>query len=372
MEFGVFNLMQQRHLSKPARQIVSEAVDQTKLADDLGYATAWYAEHHFSNYSLCPSPLMMAAHSAGVTKRIRVGSAVVVAPLYTPARLLAEIGFVDTLSNGRLDLGIGSGYQAYEFERFGVDIQNSKQMTLEMLDLVEIGLREPHFSYSGKFYRQPDTAINARPVQKPMPIWIASGDPDLIRRGVRNDHTVFISGVLGGWKRLAGMRKMIDETCISEGKDPAAAKVGLLRFAFASESKKDVERYIDSARYQQRLAVSLKKRQETVISNYMVQEKPYPEELPPEKILENLPVGDVETCIERMVREIRHVRPCHIAIQPQVGDMEHAAAMRALELWADKVIPGIKKELAKDFSAEPPPASRALGANGAAGAAAAS
>ncbi len=68
----------------------------------------------------------MVAHCAGVTKRIRLGTAVCVLPLYQPQRLLAEIGFADVVSNGRLELGIGSGYQQFEFERFGVNIAPCK------------------------------------------------------------------------------------------------------------------------------------------------------------------------------------------------------------------------------------------------------
>lgn len=73
MHFGIFNVMQQRRREKPSRQILAEAVEQTRVAEQLGFSTNWYAEHHFSNYSLCPSPLMMAAHCAGVTERIRLG-----------------------------------------------------------------------------------------------------------------------------------------------------------------------------------------------------------------------------------------------------------------------------------------------------------
>src|SRR3546814_15547650 len=101
MDFGIFNIMQQRDIKKSVKQVYGEAVEQTIVAEQLGFGKAWYAEHHFSNYSLCPSPLMMVAHMAGKTKTIRLGTAVVVAPLYTPSRLLAEIGMVDTLSGGR-------------------------------------------------------------------------------------------------------------------------------------------------------------------------------------------------------------------------------------------------------------------------------
>src|SRR5262249_10937951 len=128
MDFGIFNLMGSREADKPTAQVFGEVAEQTKRADELGYTIAWFAEHHFSNYCLCASPLMMVAHCAPITSRIRLGTAVVVLPLYNPARLAAEIATADALSNGRLMLGIGAGYQPYEFERFGIDIARNLEM----------------------------------------------------------------------------------------------------------------------------------------------------------------------------------------------------------------------------------------------------
>ncbi len=109
MEFGIFNLMGSRDSEKPTAEVFAEVTEQTRLADELGYAIAWFAEHHFSNYCLCASPLMLVAHCASITKKIRLGTAVVVLPLYNPARLAAEIATADALSNGRLMLGVGAG-----------------------------------------------------------------------------------------------------------------------------------------------------------------------------------------------------------------------------------------------------------------------
>jgi len=137
MEFGIFNLMGSRDPEKPTVEVFAEVAEQTRLADELGYAIAWFAEHHFSNYCLCASPLMVVAHCAAITKQIRLGTAVVVLPLYNPARLAAEIATADALSNGRLMLGVGAGYQPYEFERFGVDIKANLEMTEEFCDILD-------------------------------------------------------------------------------------------------------------------------------------------------------------------------------------------------------------------------------------------
>ena len=104
MEFGIFNLMGARETEKSAAQVFGEVAEQTRVADELGYATAWFAEHHFSNYCLCASPLMMVAHCAGITRNIRLGTAVLVLPLYNPARLAAEIATADAVSYTHLTL----------------------------------------------------------------------------------------------------------------------------------------------------------------------------------------------------------------------------------------------------------------------------
>src|SRR3979409_1247641 len=173
MEFGIFNLMGAREQDKTAAQVFAEVAEQTRLpdrtehhrlADQLGYKTAWFAEHHFSNYCMCASPLMMVAHCASITKKIRLGTAVVVLPLYNPARLTGGVTTAGSLSNGRLMLGIGAGYQPYEFERFGVDIAKNFEMTNEFCDILDLAFSRDFFSYHGKHYQIAETHIPVRPV----------------------------------------------------------------------------------------------------------------------------------------------------------------------------------------------------------------
>jgi len=345
MDFGIFNIMQQRDLNKSAQQIFAEAAEQTEVAEQLGFSRAWYAEHHFSNYSLCPSPLMMAAHMAGRTSRLRLGTAVVVAPLYNPARLLSEIGMVDNLSNGRLDLGVGMGYQKFEFERFCSTLANVREFTGEMLELIHMSLSAPSFEFQGKHIQFPRSSISCKPIQTPTPpIWYAGGDPEHLAWIARHGHTLFMTGLLGGVTRMKKTREYYDGIAASQGQP---ARVAVTRLAFVTRNKKDAEHYANCALYQQRLAVSLKGQREKVANHYVIQELPYDEEPNMESILRNLPVGDVDSCIEKMIRIVREINPVHIAIQPQVGDMEHKKALESMRLWAEEVMPVVLKETAQ-------------------------
>src|SRR5881275_2013146 len=141
---------------------------------------------------------MMVAHCASITKTIRLGTAVVVLPLYNPARLAAEIATADALSNGRLMLGIGAGYQPYEFERFGVDIAANLEMTAEFCEILDLAFANDFFRYDGKHYQIPETHIPARPVQQPVPIYVAGHTDAMFRHAARHGYRVLSSGRVGG------------------------------------------------------------------------------------------------------------------------------------------------------------------------------
>jgi alkanesulfonate monooxygenase SsuD/methylene tetrahydromethanopterin reductase-like flavin-dependent oxidoreductase (luciferase family) len=347
MEFGVFILAQQRGYHQTSQQVIQNSIEQTVVAEQAGFNTAWYAEHHFNNYSLSPSPLMMIAHMAAKTQRIRLGSAVCILPLYHPARFLAEVGFVDTVSNGRLELGIGSGYQQFEFERFGVKIEDSAGIYNEFLDILPKGLTQKIVEYDGQFLKLPPSSIAVRCVQDPMPpLWITSGNPVTLGRGVRENHNLFVTALLNGTEAVAELRNRLDKVAQDNGKDlDDDVKFGFLRCAFASDKSSEIDAYLDNARFQRRISESLKLRRAQSDDGYMVKEVPSPTDPTFEQLRKNLPVGSVNQVIDKMLEEISILRPKHIALQTQLGDFDQKTMLRQIELWGEKIIPAIRKEV---------------------------
>ena len=351
MDFGVFNLLQHRDRAKSPHEVIAEALEHTRLADELGFSRVWFAEHHFSNYSLCPSPLILCTQAAAMTERIRVGCAVLILPLHRPARLIAEIALVDALSGGRLDVGVGSGYQTYEFERLGAEMSENKVVFNEMLDMIGPGLREPTFSYKGEHFEQPQTAINVRPVQLPHPpIWIAGADPNSHRRCARDGYIPFISGGLENADTIKRMRDRVAQCYVQEGKDPAAMPLGVLRFVCVSDDQSVIQRYVDGARFQKRIAMSLRQRRETMVDDYMVEEVPFPDEPPLEEIAENIVVGNAEVVAQRLCREIELYGPQHMSIYFAVGDVPSPAVMHSMKQFTTKVVPMIEALFGKPLA----------------------
>src|SRR5918992_986178 len=140
MEFGTFLLMQSPSAETSATQY-ERGVEITQAADELGFANMWLAEHHFSTYGYLSRPLTFALHLANRTRRIRVGTAVIVVPLHHPLVIAEEIATVDLLSGGRLDVGLGRGYQNYEFERLGVSLKDSRARWEEEVDVILLALK---------------------------------------------------------------------------------------------------------------------------------------------------------------------------------------------------------------------------------------
>jgi alkanesulfonate monooxygenase SsuD/methylene tetrahydromethanopterin reductase-like flavin-dependent oxidoreductase (luciferase family) len=349
MEFGVFILAQQRGYHQSSREVIKNSVEQTVVAEAAGFDNAWYAEHHFNNYSLSPSPLMTVAHCAGRTSRIRLGTAVCILPLYQPLRLLAEVGFADTVSDGRLDLGVGSGYQDFEFQRFGTSLNDAHELYAEMMDVLQTGLTEKLFSYEGKHLKIPPTSIAVRTVQEPLPpIWVTSGNPNTLGKAMRDGHNLFVTALLNGLDGVRSLRERLEGIADKEGRKVEDTKFGFLRCAFASDKPAEVDSYLDNARFQRRLSESLKFRRAQSEDGYLIKEEPSPTDLSFDQLRGNLPVGSVNYVIDRMLEEISILKPNHIAVQTQLGDFDQKTMLKQIELWGERIIPAIRKELGSD------------------------
>jgi alkanesulfonate monooxygenase SsuD/methylene tetrahydromethanopterin reductase-like flavin-dependent oxidoreductase (luciferase family) len=108
MQLGLFNLMTLRDHPDGALGVMRDTRKMVEIAEELDFDIAWFAEHHFANYSSSPSPLMMCSYAAGWTKKIKLGPGVIVLPLYNPLRVAQEIAVADTQSGGRLVIGLSS------------------------------------------------------------------------------------------------------------------------------------------------------------------------------------------------------------------------------------------------------------------------
>jgi alkanesulfonate monooxygenase SsuD/methylene tetrahydromethanopterin reductase-like flavin-dependent oxidoreductase (luciferase family) len=181
MKFSTFHLFHQ-HSGQSAKDVYDYQIEVVELLEELGFDGVWVAEHHFRDYGVVPNIFNMLSNLAARTEKIRIGTGIVVLPLHNPIHVAEEAAMVDLLSNGRLEMGIGRGYQSIEFESFGLDLSEARDRFDECLDMI-LGLwTQENFEYNGKFYgtRHPLTLM-PKPVQTPHPpVHIAAVSPDTV------------------------------------------------------------------------------------------------------------------------------------------------------------------------------------------------
>jgi alkanesulfonate monooxygenase SsuD/methylene tetrahydromethanopterin reductase-like flavin-dependent oxidoreductase (luciferase family) len=217
-------------------------------------------------------------------------------------------------------------------------------MTEEFCDILDRAFSEDFFSYNGKHYRIPRTHIPARPVQKPIAIYVAGHTEAMFRAAARHGYRVLSSGRVGGAALLAEQYQIIKDAYRAEGVPLANAHITVNRFCHITESKEDGLRFAENARYQSRLASSLRRRQEVMQGTVLV-DKPFPDEPPLEQIYDDLLIGDVETVAEKLVGEIRATDPIHMCFSFKVGATPHNAALRSMELMMSEVRPLVEQAL---------------------------
>jgi probable F420-dependent oxidoreductase len=220
VRFGLwFDFRNPPQWRRPYDDIYAETIEQIAWAEGLGYDSAWLSEHHFAPDGYSPSPVVIAAAIAMKTKRMRIGTNVLLLPLYHPVRLAEDCATVDILSRGRFELGVGLGYRVNEFAGYGIPYNERAGRTNEGLEIIRRLWEGETVTFHGKYYHVEGARIEPPPVQRPRPpIWVGGMMKAAAKRVARYGDGVIGSGIRG-----------IYETARTEmtalGKDPDQLRV---------------------------------------------------------------------------------------------------------------------------------------------------
>src|SRR5215469_4056575 len=150
MRFGYFAPYIRGDLAKSLGQVYRDTAEQIECAEAAGFDVVWFPEHHFNHHYCAPNPLVNIADMAGRTKRIRLGTSVIVAPFHHPLIVAEEIGMVDHLVEGRLEVGFARGASIYEYDRLGLTDVRAADRLRESLDiLLGVWEADEEFQYKG-------------------------------------------------------------------------------------------------------------------------------------------------------------------------------------------------------------------------------
>ena len=140
MNVGMGTVFQSPQKQITDYQVYRNELALADLAEPLGFESVWGVEHHFTDYTMCPDVIQFLTYMAGRTKRVQLGSMVVVLPWHDPMRVAEQVAMLDNLSDGRMILGIGRGLGRVEYEGFRLDMSESRGRFMESAQMLLDGL----------------------------------------------------------------------------------------------------------------------------------------------------------------------------------------------------------------------------------------
>lgn len=330
MELGLFTVFDnyKEKLGRSHEQLLNEVLEQTVLADELGYSSVWFAEHHFSEYGILTTPTLLLAAAAERTKNIRLGVSIVTLPFKNPIQVAEDYALLDVLSNGRVNLGLGSGYLPHEFAGFGVEGKDKALRFNDSLAVIEKAWTGEKFSHDGEYYQFTDLKLEVVPKQKKVPIWIGT----LSQRGAEyvGQMGYNIMGVpYVASSSIAELKTIIDgykEARKKAGHDEGEVKVPLALHTFVAETREEAERIS-----KEHVNVYLDSRQYGRSAQF--------EDL---EAKEQLLIGTPEEVIER-IKKYQDAGCEHIMMLMNFGGIPHEEVLRSMKLVAEKVMPAFDK-----------------------------
>ncbi len=166
MKVGIaLNMLSQAGRSDVA--VMTEHMALGDLAEPLGFNSLFALEHHFTGYAMSPSPTQLLSYYAGRTKRITLGTSVIVLPWHDPVRVAEEIALLDILCGGRCMFGFGRGAASVEYAGFRIPMEEARPRFVEAAQVVMKALTEDSFEHQGEFFQIPRTSIRPRPISHP-------------------------------------------------------------------------------------------------------------------------------------------------------------------------------------------------------------
>lgn len=374
MRFSLFH-----NLGAPGRlheyhQVMAEAREFATAADDAGYWSIWYTEHHFGHEAIeiTPNPVLMGVDIAAHTTKIRIGQAANIATFWHPLRLAEDIAMLDQLSGGRVEVGLGRGLYGREALNLNAladprDQEQNRALYEETVEILKKAWSEEFFAHSGRFYTFPapgvkwnhplspatpeytqdgvitKMAVTPRPYQRPHPpLWQVIDSPRSIKSAAEQGvQGLFWLPPVSALKERFALYS--DSATAANGREYALGEgIGLVRDVYVADTMEQAR-----AEFEQALMTTYKWIMHfRGLGNLMEagEELTDAHQLSYDFLAErNLLVGTPDYVAEKIEELRTEVNLEHLLLWTTHPGLEHRHAMRSLELFTEKVMPRFRQ-----------------------------
>lgn len=342
-------------------RVFAEVLEEISYAEELGFDSVWVPEHHFATPGLLGNPIPLVAAVSQRTRRIKLGIAAIVLPFQHPLRIAEDTALLDVLSNGRLLLGAGRGWQVPEFQAFQIDQSDSRAMFMESVEIIRKAWTEDCFSHEGKFWKFEDVSVFPKPVQKPHPpmYWtvVTPGSYELAGRlgfpVIRSLNFVSLNTVEEGTRLYAEQMRQAGKT-LEDVDMPLTVKV----YVAPTDEEARRDSLSNVQWFYRRLASFLPGAPGRPRPQAGYEQYPDRPELVAEAAADNpwewgACVGSPETVLRSMQAYSGRAYTNHWLAWMRIGELEHRQVMRSMELFAKHVMPELKRTAPRAAELEP-------------------
>jgi alkanesulfonate monooxygenase SsuD/methylene tetrahydromethanopterin reductase-like flavin-dependent oxidoreductase (luciferase family) len=253
MDFGYFTLSDNHYLSntRTSNQFVADITAEALYAEELRMHSVWIGEHHFSSLGVLSCPDVVLAYIAARTRHVRLAPAVTVLPLHHPIRVAEQWSTLDLLSGGRVDFAAGRGYDRREYLPLNVSFEDNQAIFEEGMEVVRrLWATDAPISHRGRHYVFEDVSITPKPVQRPLPAYVASFSKPSIELAARLGCGLIVAPFAaamsyGGLKQVA---ELYQETCAKHGTTPQRLMCSYFTH-FADDSEAEMAQRVRQIRY---------------------------------------------------------------------------------------------------------------------------
>lgn len=340
MNFGLFFLNSVPPTKTDAQEL-RDGLEQIQLADKLGYEAAWIAEHNARSYGVVSNTAVYLAAAAATTENIKLATGVTRLPLHHPLKVAEEMSLVDIISNGRLYLGVGKGYDKLEFDAYNIDFDDRHERYLESLDILKAALQSEKVTYSGQFYNIENVPVYPRPVQQdgpPIFVMVSGNDASMIN-AAKQGHSFMLGGITNEdtKHKIALYRQAAQESGLSEEYIESVIKrSGKLLFCYVAETTEQAQE-----EYREGLEWYMSERDNRPTFGVIDRER----NVDYDKFLksENTLVGSPEKVIQDIQNFREETGLDNIILWMNIGGQKQENVLKSISLFNEKVMPHFKK-----------------------------
>ena len=344
MKFGFFLLSPQIDHTRSAATILADSIALGEAAEVLGFDHLWVAEHHFANLSLSPSPLLTLSHLAARTERIRLGTGVLVLPLQDPMRLVEEIAYVDIVSGGRLDVGVGSGSQVHESRGLGIDFASANDRFVEALDILHMAFVEGRVAFDGDHFQVPDTPMSLRPVQRPHPpVYVAgmTAEPQVMRRVAERGYRAFASLFGPADGAPAEKREAVLKEFDAAGVPRERCHYAAQRLIYVTDDPDDARDAAAHARETLQLVHALKGGHARFDGHFAAPPPDGGPALSLEDVQRDVMIGAPDDIAAKIRADHHHLKLDQLSCFMQFGGLDRDRVIRSMRRFMEEVVPAL-------------------------------